>query len=207
MHAWGRDKATAWTSAKCALMSTYVDDCSMDGKKGLSNTQWDVIRMLFVSDDPEFAQRIVGITRADLTMNVEIYTVSLSQAAYLENFLAELLAEWKPVRAVRANGQSTPALVAADLEPKACPAIVRSILGALMYAARCTRPDLSFPVNRMVRYRWTGGRTSDSTKSSSTCWATCSAARVRTFASTPQETRGKICGSRPSATQLRHAEV
>jgi hypothetical protein len=56
-HDWSSNKNSAGTGAKCALMSTYVNDGSMDVKKGLSNIQWDVIRMLFESDDPEFTQR------------------------------------------------------------------------------------------------------------------------------------------------------
>ncbi len=52
MADWDGDKRRAGSSAKCALMSTYVDDCTMDAKAGLAGTLWDVIRLLFVSDDP-----------------------------------------------------------------------------------------------------------------------------------------------------------
>ncbi len=34
--------------------------------------------------------------------------------------------------------------------------MVRSVFGTLVYAARCARPDLAYPVSRLVRYvdRW-----------------------------------------------------
>ena len=72
------------------------------------------------------------------------------------SFLATLPPEWAPRKAVRTNGQSGSIPDPAKLEMKACPTIVRSILGTLMYAARFTRPDLSYPVSRLARYvdRW-----------------------------------------------------
>ena len=66
VHDWCHDKATAGTSAKCAMMSTYVDDCSMDGKKDMSNFNGSVaLKSKRGSDVPELVQRIVGVTRAE----------------------------------------------------------------------------------------------------------------------------------------------
>ncbi len=54
---WDGEKRRAGTSAKCALMSTYVDDCTMDVKSGLASVLWSTIRLIFVSDDPAYVQR------------------------------------------------------------------------------------------------------------------------------------------------------
>ena len=62
---WDGDKRRAGSSAKCALMSTYVDDCTMDAKAGLAGMLWETIRLLFLSDDPADVQRIVGLARAE----------------------------------------------------------------------------------------------------------------------------------------------
>jgi hypothetical protein len=152
---WDSEKRRASSSTKCALMSTYVDDCSMDAKSSYAGSLWNAIRLLFVSDDPAEVQRIVGLARADL--NVESMTQpALSQEDYLESSLATLPPEWAPRKAVKTNGQSGTIPDPAKLEMRACPTIVRSILGTLMYAARSTRPDLSYSVSRLARYvdRW-----------------------------------------------------
>ncbi len=52
-------------------MSNYADDCTMDAKSGLAYALWSTIRLLFVSDDPTDVQRIVGLTRAEITVVAE----------------------------------------------------------------------------------------------------------------------------------------
>ena len=127
----------------------------MDAKAGMTGTLWDMIRLLFASDDPADVQRIVGLTRAEVICE-GVSQAALTQETYLESFLEGLPEEWAPKRAVKTNGQSTSAPDPKTLEAKPCPTIVRSILGTLMYAARCTRPDLAYPVARLARYtdRW-----------------------------------------------------
>ena len=147
---WDGDKRRAGSSAKCGLMSTYVDDCTMDAKAGLAGMLWETIRLLFLSDDPADVQRIVGLARAE-TLARGVPQAALSQENYLESFLETLPQEWAPQRAVKTNGQSSAVPDPITLEMKPCPPIVRSILGTLMYAARCTRPDLSYPVSRLAR--------------------------------------------------------
>ena len=78
----------------------------------------------------------------------------MNQRDYLLNMLDNLPEDWKPHRRCTTVGQSGPP---PEIEvPTPCPAEVRSILGSLLYAARCTRPDLSFPVARVARFtdRW-----------------------------------------------------
>ena len=139
-----------------------MDDCTMDAKAGQAGTLWDVIRLLFVSDDPADVQRIIGLVRAEALVG-GVPQAALSQESYLESFLESLPQEWAPKRAVKTNGQSTAAPDPKLLEMKPCPPIVRSILGTLMYAARCTRPDLS-PC-RGSRGTPTGGQTPGWTRS------------------------------------------
>ena len=152
---WDGAKRRAGSSTKCALMSTYVDDCTMDAKAGLAGQLWDMIRLLFLSDDPADVQRIVGLTRAEVICE-GVSQAALTQETYLESFLETLPEEWAPKRAVKTNGQSTTPPDPKTMEARPCPTIVRSILGTLMYAARCTRPDLAYPVARLARFtdRW-----------------------------------------------------
>jgi hypothetical protein len=120
----------------------------MDAKAGLASTLWEMIRMLFSSDDPADVQRIVGLTRAEVLCE-GLSQAALTQETYLESFLQGLPEEWVPKRAVKTDGQSVTPPDPKILEARPCPTIVRSILGTLMYAARCTRPD---SVARFARY-------------------------------------------------------
>lgn len=149
-------KRSVGTSSKCALMSTYVDDCSMDAKGSVAGPLWEAIRTLFASDDPADVQRIVGLTRVDIDLGGGKVMAAMSQEAYLVSFIEGLPAEYAPRRAMRTNGQGSTAPDPKELEMVPCPPIVRSIVGTLMYAARCTRPDIAYPVARLARYldRW-----------------------------------------------------
>ena len=116
---WDGAKRRAGSSTKCALMSTYVDDCTMDAKAGLAGQLWDMIRF-FVSDDPADVQRIVGLTRAEVICD-GVSQAALTQETYLESFLETLPEEWAPKRAVKTNGQSTSPPDPKTMEARPCP--------------------------------------------------------------------------------------
>ena len=149
------EKRAAGGEAACALMAGYVDDCSMDAKDKLQDALWTSIRVLFESAAPEDVQKIVGLIRTTVTIGSRVHP-ALTQESYMENFLQQLPPEWSPRRAVRTTGTAENAPDPALLDKTPCPLVVRPILGSLQYAARGTRPDLSYPTSRLARYadRW-----------------------------------------------------
>ena len=80
-------KRSAGTAAKCAAMATYVDDCNMDAKKQLRSLMWNVIRLMFKSDDPADVQKILGLVRLDTDVVGAKYAAKLSQRDYVANVL------------------------------------------------------------------------------------------------------------------------
>ena len=83
--------------------------------------------------------------------------VRLSQAEYARH----VVSDWeemtgRTVRRASAPCQQSPAPRAEELPLRECGTGRRKIIGELIYAARCTRPDISFAVSRLGRYveRW-----------------------------------------------------
>ncbi len=67
---WESEKRRANSTSKCALMRTYVDDCSMYATSSYANSLWGSIRLLFVSYNPAEVQRIVVHASAALYLAV-----------------------------------------------------------------------------------------------------------------------------------------
>lgn len=61
-------KGLAGNESKCAVLATYVDDCSLDAKKGLRNLVWAVIRTYFESDVPTDVQRFLGVVHVPVNV-------------------------------------------------------------------------------------------------------------------------------------------
>ena len=80
-----------------------------------------------------------------------MFATALSQEDYLNTFLEELPGGMRPIRAIRTPGQGMQPPEKETLRAQGCPAAVRSALGVLMYATRCTRADLAYVVNRLAR--------------------------------------------------------
>ena len=147
-------KRVAGSEQKAVVMDTYVDDCDMDGRKDLRNLMWAVVRMYFESAEPEDVKKFLGIVHEVCVEEPKLFIAKLNQQDYMMNLLENLSDEWRPTRRCTTVGQAGPP---PEIDTKeACPAEVRSMLGSLMYAARCTRLDISYPVARLARYtdRW-----------------------------------------------------
>ena len=99
------------------------------------------MRVYFESADPEDVKKFLGIIHEVCIEKPDLYVAKMNQRDYLMNMLDNLPEDWKPHRRCTTVGQSGPPPEIDVATP--CPAEVRSILGSLLYAARCTRPDLS----------------------------------------------------------------
>ena len=110
--------------------------------------------MYVESAEPEGDKKFWGVVHEVCVEEPKLFIATLNQQDYMMNLLENLSDEWRPTRRCTTVGQAGPP---PEIDTKeACPAEVRSILGSLMYAARCTRLDISYLVARLARYtdRW-----------------------------------------------------
>ena len=91
-HTLDHYKKVAGTAAKCAVITTYVDDCDLDAAKPLRSLMWKVIRVFFESSDPAETQKFLGIVKVVPELGPgEVDAGGLSQADYIQILVEETI--------------------------------------------------------------------------------------------------------------------
>ncbi|CAI7747136.1 unnamed protein product [Closterium sp. NIES-53] len=117
-----------------------------------------------VKDEPQrrLACKDLGEVRnylgMEITRDLKAKTISLSQSFYIEKVLERFgMSKAKPI--------ATPLAVGHQLSPPATPTDSSNpyaeLVGALMYAMVCTRPDLAYPVSVLARFVGVGRHTEE----------------------------------------------
>ena len=135
------------------IIAIYVDDLNIIGT---SNAIEDVVAMLRC----QFEMKDLGLTTFCLGLQIEHLSngILLHQSSYIHKILKRFSMD-------QAHSIRTP-MVVRSLDPSRDPFRPRSsnesalgpqypymaVVGALMYLANCTRPDISFAVNLLARY-------------------------------------------------------
>ncbi|CAI7858938.1 unnamed protein product, partial [Closterium sp. NIES-54] len=94
----------------------------------------------------------------EITRDLEARTISLSQRFFIEKVLKRFdMATAKPISTpLRFGHQLTP-----PTTPSSSPDPYAELVGALMYAMICTRPDLAYPISILARFVGTGKHTTE----------------------------------------------
>ena len=141
------------TESGFAIVAVYVDDMNLIGTPEELRKTADYLKR-------EFEMKDLGQTKYCLGLEIEhkSYGVLIHQSAYIEKIL-------KRFNMDKAHSLSTP-MVVRSLDPKKDPFRPKeddeqilgpevpylSAIGALLYLAQCTRPDISFSVNLLARF-------------------------------------------------------
>ena len=135
------------------IIALYVDDLLIASSK--ISEMVTVKRRLTQQYDMEDMGEATFILGIDIRRERATRSISISQSAYLNTLLkrhgmADCNATSTPMEATAAHE-----LMSAADGYEASPSLTRdyqSIIGGLMFAAICTRPDIAFAVNRLSRY-------------------------------------------------------
>ncbi|CAI7863691.1 unnamed protein product [Closterium sp. NIES-54] len=134
----------------------YVDDMILlsDSKADMEQMKLSLQQRLKCKDLGDLAHYLgMAITR-----NRPARTITLSQSHYIGQVLEKFeMAQAKPV--------STPLPFGHQLAPPTSPSSsshpYAELVGSLMYAMMCTRPDLSYPISVLARFFGTGRHTTE----------------------------------------------
>ncbi|CAI7776081.1 unnamed protein product [Closterium sp. NIES-53] len=134
----------------------YVDDMILlsDSKADMEQMKLSLQQRLKCKDLGDLAHYLgMAITR-----NRPARTITLSQSHYIGQVLEKFeMAQAKPV--------STPLPFGHQLAPPPSPSSsshpYAELVGSLMYAMMCTRPDLSYPISVLARFFGTGRHTTE----------------------------------------------
>lgn len=133
------------------LLSLYVDDLLI-----ASDSLTKVIKIkeelsaAFEMEDLGEAHFVLGI---EITRDRKARTLSISQGAYISNVLDKFnLAASHPVRTPMVTGPHMDKSTDKDALDPHQTKNYQAAVGALMYAAQCTRPDISFAVSALSQY-------------------------------------------------------
>ncbi|CAI7933466.1 unnamed protein product, partial [Closterium sp. NIES-54] len=93
-----------------------------------------------------------------VTRNRPARTITLSQSHYIGQVLEKFeMAQAKPVSTPLPFGHQ----LAPPTSPSSSPHPYAELVGSLMYAMMCTRPDLAYPINVLARFVGTGRHTEE----------------------------------------------
>ncbi|CAI7846245.1 unnamed protein product [Closterium sp. NIES-54] len=137
------------SSPRRVLISVYVDDMILlaDSKTAMDQVKRSLQERLKCKDLGPL-QNYLGMT---ITRDRPARTITLSQSHYIGQVLEKFeMAQAKPV--------STPLPFGHQLAPPTSPSAssrpYAELVGSLIYAMMCTRPDLAYPISRVLRYLW-----------------------------------------------------
>ena len=136
------------------VLAVHVDDCIITGDSGpLNNSYKAELSKCYKLTDLGPINWVLGIK---VSRNLEAHTLSLSQHSYIDSILTRFnFDNLKPI--------STPMDPHLQLSKTQCPETTidvmrmkcvpyREAIGALMYAAMGTRPDIVFAVSTLTQY-------------------------------------------------------
>lgn len=133
------------------LLSLYVDDLliSSDSLTKVNEIKGE-LSAAFEMEDLGEAHFVLGI---EITRDRKAGTLSISQGAYISNVLDKFnLAASRPVRTPMVTGPHMNKSTDKDALDAHQTKNYQAAVGALMYAAQCTRPDISFAVSALSQY-------------------------------------------------------
>ena len=149
-------KSISGKSSRCAIMTTYVDDCDLDAAKPLRSLVWKVVLTQVAAKDPVQMQKFLGVVREAWNGTSSCRGLRLTQSHYTAKVLEDAVKlGLGPIR-VCTTGQSGTPPDPKLLPEQPCDPGVRELIGSLLFLSRCTRFDLSFVVARLARFvtRW-----------------------------------------------------
>ena len=94
-------------SSRCAIMTTFVDDCDLDVAKPLRTLVWKVVRTQFAAKDPVQIQKFFGVVREAWDSTSSCRGLRLTQGDYTAKILEDAVKlGFGPIRVCTAVGQS-----------------------------------------------------------------------------------------------------
>ena len=136
-------KSVSGKSSRCAIMTTYVDDCDLDAAKPLRTFVWKVVRTPFAAKDPIQMQKLLGVVREAWGSISSCRGLRLTQGDYSEDFGSCTTA-----------GQSVTPLDPKLLPEQPCDFGVRELIGSFFFVT--LHALRHFVIARLARFvtRW-----------------------------------------------------
>ena len=153
-------KTVSGKSSRCAIMTTYVDDCDLDAAKPLRTLVWKVVRTLFAARDPVQMQKFLGAECEAWDSTSSCRGLRLNQSNYTAKILEDAVKlGFGPIRVCTTAGQSVTPPDPKLLPEQPCDPGVREVIGSLLFLSRCARFDILFVIARLARlvtrrYEW-----------------------------------------------------
>ena len=151
------EKSVSGKSSRCAIMTTYVDDCDLDAAKPLRALVWKVVRTQSAAKHPVNLQKFRGVVREAWDSTLLCRGLRLTQGDYTAKIWEDAVKlGFGPIRVCTTAGQSVTPPDPKLLLEQPCDPGVRELIGSLLFLSRCTRFDISFVVARLARFfrRW-----------------------------------------------------
>ncbi|CAI7772830.1 unnamed protein product [Closterium sp. NIES-54] len=151
------------SSPRRFFILVYVDDMILlsDSKADMEQLKLSLQQRLKCKDLGDLTHYLGDLTHylgMPITRNRPARTITLSQSHYIGQVLEKFeMAQAKPV--------STPLPFGHQLAPPTSPSSsshpYAELVGSLMYAMMCTRPDLAYPISVLARFVGTGRHTTE----------------------------------------------
>ena len=150
-------KSVSGKSSRCAIMTTYVDDCDVDAAKPLRTLVWKVVRTQFAARGPVQLEKFPGVVREAWDSTSSCRGLRLSQGDDTAKMLEDAVKlGFGQIRVCTTAGQSVTPPDPKLLPGQQCDPGVRELIGSLLFLSRCTGFDISFVIARLARFvtRW-----------------------------------------------------
>ena len=150
-------RSVSGKSSKCAIMTTYVDDCDLDALEPLRTLFWKVLGRQFAAKGPVQMQKFLGFVREAWDSASSCHGLRLAQSDYTAMILEDAVKLGVgPTRVCTTAGQSVTPPDPKLMPEQPCDPGVRELIGSSLFLSRCTRFDISFVIARLARFvtRW-----------------------------------------------------
>ena len=134
-----------------AVLALYVDDCVLAGGPHARRREWAAAQpRITLRGKPEKLGRFLGVHFKMDVQSKFVRTVEMAQ----EEYARKLCGRYDEVAPYPAGPRVAPApmRVAEDNDEGARAGECRSLVGALMYMSRATRPDITYATNVLARH-------------------------------------------------------
>ena len=133
-------KSVSGKSSRCAIMTTYVDDCDLDAAKPLRTLVLKVVRTQFAAKDPVHMQKFLGVVREAWESTSSCRGLRFTQNDYTANIVEDAVKlGLGPIRVCTTAGQSVTPPDPNLLLEQPCDPGVRELIGSLLLLSRYTR--------------------------------------------------------------------
>ena len=148
-------KSISGKSSRCAVMTTYVDDCDLDAAKPLRSLVWKVVRTQFAAKDPVQMQTFLGVVRDACNGTSSCHGLRLTQSDYAAKVLEDAVKlGFGPICVCTTAGQSGTPPDPKLLPEQPCDPGVRELVGVCCFchAAHVSISPLSLHDLRGLSY-------------------------------------------------------